>query len=199
MIFIFIFYLFNSDFQEDTDWKKALIYKVHALQYSPYLKTFFIDTDTYFLDNCNEFFQLLNYSDLLIAQAPSDSSHLIINGEKINGYHPYNAGVIIFNNNEMIRKLFIDWLKFYKTKYHFLPTDQTPFMESLLINKAYIYVLQSIYNFRLPFYVSILPDLKVKIIHGRCSNYEILGQEINRTLNQKSWNPEMKKINSKTI
>jgi hypothetical protein len=187
-------YILNFEYQENSDWKKALIYKVLALQHSPYKKTFFIDTDTYFLDDCSELFQLLNYFDLLIAHAPSDSSHVIINDQKIIGYHPYNTGVIVFNKNELISKLFIDWLDIYKNKYHLYPTDQTPFMESLLINQVYLYVLQSIYNFRLPFYVSILPDLKVKIIHGRSSNYELLEEEINGIILQRSWDPESQKI-----
>jgi hypothetical protein len=186
--------ILENDVENYFDWKAALIFKVEALLHSPYEKTFFVDTDTYFLDDCSELFQLLNFFDILIAHAPADSSQVVIDDHKINGYYPYNTGVIVFNRNQLVLKLFTDWLNIYKNKYHLYPTDQTAFMESLLINKVCLYVLQSIYNFRVPFFVSILPDLKVKIIHGRYPNFKLLDEKINSHLLQRCWNPEKGEI-----
>lgn len=170
-------------------WKEGVLFKVRGLLLTPYEKTFFIDTDTYFSDDCLELFNLLEYYDLLIAHAPADTNQIVINNnQRFSGYYPYNTGVIVFNNNDAVKKLITNWLTIYQEKFRFYPHDQTPFMESLLYNKVKVYVLQPVYNFRIPFIVAI-PSLKVKIFHGRVSDFESFQRKINSTIVHRVWKP----------
>ena len=66
-------------------------------------------------------------------------------------------------------------------------------MASLLTSKVYLYVLQPIYNFRLPFFVS-LPALKVKLFHGRTDDFKRIDKIVNEKLKNRMWNPEKEKI-----
>lgn len=169
-------------------WKEGLLYKVNGLLLSPYRKTFFVDSDTYFIEDCSELFEILDFYDLLIAHAPADKSEVDLEGKKLTGYHPYNTGVIVFKNNEATDKLISDWIDIYKRKFNIYPHDQTPFMESLLVNQIKLYVLKPIYNFRVPFIVA-LPGLRVKLLHGRVKNFEILAKKLNSKMIHRAWIP----------
>ena len=175
------------------NWKKGLLYKTIALQNSPYEKTFFVDTDTYFLDACTELFDLLEYNDILMVHSPADVSMVHLEGEEIKGYHPYNTGVIVYRKTVEVIQLFNDWLEAYQEKFEIYPSDQTPFMEALLKNKVRLYVLLPFYNFREHFMVS-LPPGKVKIIHGRPRDVLDLEKRINENLGHRTWLPRRERI-----
>lgn len=175
------------------NWKKGLLFKSVALQHSPYTKTFFVDTDTYFTDECAELFDLLEYNDILMAHSPADVSNVIIDGKKIEAYHPYNTGVIVYKKTPEVIQLFKDWLAAYQEKFEIYPSDQTPFMEALLQNKVRLYVLLPLYNFRDHFMVS-LPPGKVKIIHGRPRDVRDLEVRINKNIGHRTWLPRREKI-----
>ncbi|MFK8006488.1 MAG: hypothetical protein AB8H03_08960 [Saprospiraceae bacterium] len=179
--------------RSDINWKKGLLYKAIALQHSPYEKTFFVDTDTYFIEDCEELFDLLEYNDILMAHSPADVSKVIIEGKEIEGYHPYNTGVIVYKKIPEVIQLFKDWLTAYQEKFEVYPSDQTPFMESLLKNKVRLYVLLPFYNFREHFMVS-LPPGKVKIIHGRPRDVIDLEIKINENIGHRTWLPRREKI-----
>ena len=175
--------------QTEEGWKEGILYKVQNLLFSPYRKTFFIDTDTYFTHHCDELFSLLEHYDLLIAHAPADTSKVSISNQSIEGYFPYNTGVIVFKKCDAVNQLFTDWLSIYKEKFKIYPHDQTPFMEALLINKIALYVLHPIYNFRTLFIVA-MPSLEVKIVHGRLSDFESFERIINRKITHRAWIPK---------
>lgn len=177
----------------DINWKKGLLYKALALQNSPYERTFFVDTDTYFTEECAELFDLLEYNDILIAHSPADVSKVVIDGKKIEGYHPYNTGVIVYKKTPEVVQLFKDWLTAYQEKFDIYPSDQTPFMEALLKNKVRLYVLLPFYNFREHFMVS-LPPGRVKIIHGRPRDVIDLEKRINANIGHRTWLPRREKI-----
>ena len=172
----------------DDPWKSGIEFKVKGLLESPYQKTFFLDTDTYFAESCAELFDLLDYYDLLIAPAPSDPSKILDNGRLVNGYFAYNTGVIVYQKNNNTHKLFTEWLKAYQIAINHYPHDQGPFMAALLRNPVHYYVLQPIYNFRTPFFVS-LPAAKVKLIHGRVENYDRVKKAVNARICNRAWDP----------
>lgn len=175
------------------NWKKGLLYKALALQNSPYEKTFFADTDTYFTEECAELFDLLEYNDILMAHSPADVSKVVINGKEIEGYHPYNTGIIVYKKTPEVVQLFKDWLAAYQKKFEIYPSDQTPFMEALLKNKVRLYVLLPFYNFREHFMVS-LPPGRVKIIHGRPRDVVDLEKRINHNIGHRTWLPRREKV-----
>jgi len=172
----------------ESSWKKGILFKVKGLQASPYKKTFFIDSDTYFCGNCDELFEILDYFDLLISHAPADINIIKVNDIPLHGYTPYNTGVIVFNQTKWVLNFFKKWIEIYSGKFQNFPHDQPAFMEALLFCNLKIYVLHSIYNYRIPFIISTLPA-KVKIIHGRHSNYEELSEIINSRLMNRAWIP----------
>ena len=188
---------FNStiklNYSGSTDWKSGLLFKILALQNSPYDKTFFLDTDTFFCDECDELFDLLEYHDLLIAHSPGDVSQISINDKLLDGYFPYNTGVIIYQRNQVTKKLLQDWYSEYATNEGHFPDDQAAFMKVLLHNNVNVYVLQSIYNFRSMFFVS-LPEKNVKIIHGRLNDYNPIKERVNSKNIQRAWDPAHQKI-----
>jgi hypothetical protein len=175
-------------------WKPGTLFKVRALQESPYEKTFFIDTDTFFCDNCEELFPLLDYFHLLICHAPADKSRVVLSNGFLDGYFPYNTGVIVFNNQPAVKKFLTKWYNVYSAKFSMYPHDQTPFMEALLYANLKTYTLQSIYNFRIPFSVSIFGK-KVKILHGRCDGqFQELAEIVNSTDLHRVWSPSKRSI-----
>ena len=93
------------DHEHSSDWKNGLSFKVEGLLRSPFEKTFFIDTDTYFTDNVQELFRVLDYFDLLMSHSPNDISRIRIEGEKLEGISPYNTGVIVYNNSEKVKSI----------------------------------------------------------------------------------------------
>ena len=179
--------------EADTTWKIGLLFKAFALQHSPYERTFFVDTDTYFLADCQHLFSLLDFHDILIAHSPADVSKVNLKGQELEGYHPYNTGVMVFRKNEKTTQLLADWLAIYKEKFDLYPSDQTPFMEALLRNPVQLYVLLPFYNFREHFMVS-LPPGKVKIVHGRPRDISDLSQKINSNLKHRTWLPRREKV-----
>lgn len=179
--------------EKKVDWKKGLLYKAQALQHSPYELTFFADTDTWFIEDCSELFDLVSHFDLVLAHSPADVSVVELEGEKIKALHPYNTGIMVFRKSKRMTQFLAAWLQTYEEKYDLYPSDQTPFMEALLRSGLSHYVLLPFYNFREHFMVS-LPPGKVKIIHGRPANPVKLAQQINADLRHRTWLPRRKKV-----
>jgi Nucleotide-diphospho-sugar transferase len=159
---------------------KPFLYRIKALSLSPYEKTFFIDTDTYFCESCNELFVLLDYFDWMMAQCNSDYFQVYdSNGEKVSGIFAYNAGVVIYKKNDKSIKLLDDWYAAYQNHFERYMHDQAPFMEALLTADIKMYVLQSIYNARTPYPFGMIAR-PVKIIHGRHNNYQQIAKKLNK-------------------
>lgn len=179
----------------DTDDNRAegFAFKTRAIRYSPYKKTFFVDTDTYFCGNCRELFGLLDHYDLLLAHAPSDISRARIGAEELAGYYPYNTGVLVFGKSEKTDQLLEDWEHIYRRRLKQYPSDQTAFMEALIQHDIKLYVLQPNYNFRLPFFVCV-PGKRIKLLHGRADNFEKIAAVVNESDRHRSWNPLTQKM-----
>ncbi len=175
------------------DWKKGLKFRLEGLRSSPYEKTFYVDSDTFFCDSCDELFDLLDYFDLLICPAPIGKQLVTFNGKPMEGYFGYNAGVLVFNSNEVIETLFDKWQQIYAEKFTEYKNDQPALMEALLSSPVNTYALQSIYNFRIPFIVSAIPA-KVKIIHGRHKDLPSLARDINKDPDNRVWIPALGKV-----
>lgn len=168
-------------------------FKVLGLQHSPYDRTFFVDTDTFFIEDCKELFLLLEYHDLLIAPAPADRRAIMINESILEGYVSYNSGVIVFNNNSRVKNLFREWFLLCLKKIY--EGDQPPLMHALLTNSVKLYVLQHNYNFRLPFMVAV-PGFKVKLLHGRNPDFHKIEKIVNEFESlQRAWNPNNSTMN----
>ncbi len=177
---------------DKTDTNGSKNFKILGLQHSPYERTFFVDTDTYFIEDCKELFRLLQFHDILIAHAPGDRRMVRINDKDLEGYLSYNSGVIVFNKSENIKKLFNEWYQLCVRNIY--KGDQPPLMHALLTNPVKIYVLQQSYNLRTAFIVSV-PAFCVKILHGRNKDLHEIAQIVNNdTSEQRAWNPNNNKM-----
>jgi hypothetical protein len=174
---------------EVDSWKTGLAYKVcHMYDGSSYDRVFFVDTDTFFCGDCSEVFALLDYYDLCIADAPNDTSEVSLGNGALEGYYPYNTGVIVFRKNDVNRELFQRWFDTYQKKASRYPHDQGPLMEALLESRSRVYVLRNVYNARPNFHVSFMAG-KVKLIHGRPEDFERVRRLLNATPVNRSWDP----------
>ncbi|MBN1689048.1 MAG: hypothetical protein JW893_08115 [Candidatus Omnitrophica bacterium] len=183
--------------QNARNWFRGLGYRAeHMYQDSPYEKTFYVDTDTCFFDSCYHLFRILDHFDICAAAAPVDHYEINVDGEPLQGYYPYNLGVLLFRKNQENESLFRKWHEIYVTKIlggtrRRGESDQTAFMEALLTSKARVYALSPIYNARADFFLDLKQE--VKIIHGRFPSYENMKRKINVTYKQRLWDPAKRK------
>ncbi len=176
-------------------WHGGLAYKVkHIYRDSPYENTFFIDTDTYFYESCRELFELLDYFDICMANAPV-SIDAYINKKLVKGLTTYNTGVILYRKNKINERLFEKWYEFYEIDLREgtvkIDGDQTPFMEAFAKSESKVHILSNVWNARIPYYINLTGS--VKIAHGRYgsyeSNYEKLRARINKSTDNRCWHP----------
>jgi len=178
--------------KDNDDPRGAKNFKSQHILNTPYDKTIFIDTDTFFIEDCRELFPLLEYHDLLIAHAPADMREVLIDDKPIEGYKCYNAGMIAYKKNEVTIKLFEEWYRICRKLIY--RGDQPPLMHALLTNPVKLYVLHQNYNLRTPFLVS-LPAFKAKILHGRNVDFEKAARNVNANADfQRVWNPNNNKM-----
>lgn len=183
-----------------TAWKSGIAYKAkHIYQDSPYEKTLFLDTDTYFYEPCQALFGLLDYFDVCMAAAPADMNEPIIDGKPLTACFPYNTGVIAFKKNERNEFLFRTWHESYEQKLREgnlrqKEGHQPSFMEALLKSESRVYVLPSIWNARVLTYVFL--NGSVKIVHCReeqiKEDFEKLRKKLNVTTGIRCWDPRRK-------
>lgn len=172
--------LFDAIILKKESIEQPYMYKIQGIIATPYTHTLFVDTDTYFCDNCRELFDLLSYYDCCITPCPNDNSDVFDDiGQLIKGYYPYNTGVIAYQNNARMQTFLKKWEKAYSQHFSSYIHDQPPFMEALLSCDVKIYVLSTIYNARTP-YPSMFIGKPVKIIHGRHKNYERIQHLLNK-------------------
>lgn len=177
-----------------TNWKTGLAFKVKGLQLTPYEQTFFVDSDTYFLDSCTELFDLLHYFDVLMTQAPGDTSTVTIDNQVLLGYYPYNSGVIVYKKTPTFEAFLQKWEQTWAEKRGLYGGDQGALIDALLYFNLRIYTLPNIYNFRSPFYATIMPK-KVKLIHGRHKDFEKIGNILNaHPTYLRTWHPKTQKV-----
>lgn len=176
---------------------EGLLFKVKHLYFdSPYQKTLFVDTDTYFIDNCSAGFEILKYFDLALVPAPVDTHYpKLASGETI-PCKPLNTGVILYQKNDANDALFQSWLDTYSQKLsnnsNLKQSDQTSFVEALMQSKSRVYPLPLEWNARFCFINSFCEP--VKILHGYSRNIEKIARSINTNANSsRVWIPHLKR------
>ena len=170
---------------------------------TPYERTFFVDTDTYFYHDCSDGFRLLDFFDLCISPAPIESE-ININGEKIAGAVPSNTGVVLYRRtaakvfghaNQMLRhqlqpsdvRGYCSYCKLRHTN------DQAYLMLALMRSEIKTHALPNTWNLRLPSFASLKGP--VRIVHSRRRqlpkydfNFETFRSVINATDEHRMWN-----------
>ncbi|MGD1809229.1 hypothetical protein ACP6PL_27865 [Dapis sp. BLCC M126] len=176
---------------------EGLLFKVKHLYFlSPYEKTIFADTDTYFASDCESGFDILEYFDLALVPAPVDTYYPILESGKKIPCKPLNTGVIFYRKNEANDSLFKEWINLYTSKLssnsNLRESDQTSFAEVLLYSSSRMYPLPNEWNARFCFINAFAEP--VKILHGYSRNIENIANLINLNANNhRVWIPHLKK------
>lgn len=155
----------------------SYIDKIKWMGESPYSKTLFLDTDTYIAGSLDKVFGLLDYFDICMATELA-RPHLKKAPEGFEEHKEFNTGVILFNKNERVRRLFAEWKKIYGERRSIDSHDQPSMAMALALTDVKFGVLPNEYNIR-----AVLPEIlsrEVKIIHARVRNYGKILKELNR-------------------
>lgn len=146
--------------------------KIVSLKRSPFLKTLYLDTDTYVVKPVPELFDLLDTHDVALAQSPLGR---LPNGwEGVPSCFPVlNCGVIAFRQSPNMSRLLDDWLELQGDTDE---RDQPPFRRALYRSAVRLVTLTNQYNLKFDFPQSISRD--VKILHGRHPNLAAVGQRV---------------------
>ncbi len=171
---------------ESTDWLDGLTFKASTVyEHSPYDRSFFVDSDTYFVDNCRGLFRLLNHFDLSMSQAPVATKPFYSGDEKITGYRSYNSGVILFKKNERVKALFARWKEALRDVGGEL--DQRILTDVLLQSAVDVHSLPKNWNARIQFFDGYTD--RVHLIHGRHPNLDRIARLMNVTKDNRAWLP----------
>ena len=150
---------FTSEFVDDVRIidVKHLRPKIDYIHESPYEQTLFLDTDTIITYKLDDMFQLLETYDVAavhdLARKRKKYSSSIPEYERI----PYcfsevNTGVIVFENNERVSKLFERWRHYFYKYKSISPWDQPSFRislwETISEDDLQLYVMPVEYNIR---------------------------------------------------
>ncbi len=155
--------------------------KIEPLITTPFDRSIFIDTDTYFASDISGLFNLLDAYEFMACFAPGREQ--MDYGGKIPSYFPeFNTGLIGFKKCELTLSVLTNWKSIYsrQLKQKKPPHDQPAFREALFNSKATIFCLPSEYNFRIEH-----PNIKwgnstVKVIHGRHDDFQSLEALLNK-------------------
>lgn len=174
---------------------EGLLFKTKYLyDLSPYEKTLFVDTDTFFIGDIESGFSILDYFDVSMTLDPPDSYFpKLSSGEKID-CKPVNTGVIFYRKNEVNERLFQKWLEIYSEKLSQNPrlreSDQTSCTEALMHSSSRFYPLSAEWNTRFCF-INTLKE-PVKILHAYSRNMEKIGELVNLKPNKlRVWVPHL--------
>lgn len=167
----------------------------YVYEFSPYERTFYLDSDTYFYGNCSKLFSLLDYFDICMTPAPGGGD-LIVKEGSVTPFEPYNCGMFVFRKNARTEKLFMRWLQIYNERLNkgycsadvgSGELDQTSFGMALMHSECRPYILPYNYNARLPFFLNLKGE--VMLVHGWGVDYEEIRKRINITAAQRCWDP----------
>lgn len=177
--------------------------KVLHISLTPYEKTLYLDTDTWFLSNPEGLFNLLNYTDMAMAPAPGEIDIRDFNSEKvIEGAVPLNCGVILFKTNSEVFSLFKKWAYYYNRQ---VPgkgilynkkkiVEQPSFMYALLNSKVKLIPLNHKWNARIGGHFNL--NGQCVILHGKGNEKQMKKIEyiINKTTSNRNWCPIDKRV-----
>ena len=127
--------------------------KIDYISLAPYDQTLFLDTDTIINHNLEDLFGILEKYDLALVHDLARKRKKFFNTIPEYGQIPYsfsevNTGVMAFNKNDKVIKLFEAWRENFYKYYNVVPWDQPSFRISLWKSDASLYVLPVEYNIR---------------------------------------------------
>ncbi|MEZ4514367.1 MAG: putative nucleotide-diphospho-sugar transferase [Chloroflexota bacterium] len=175
------------------------LYKVrHMYDDTPYERTLFLDTDTYFFEDCQDLFETLDFFDMALSLAPADpmKPKSPKTNRRLVACQSYNTGVILFKKSANNDRFFRKWREMYEEKVASQNLDewdgtlkkwegdQTVFLQAWLESDSKICTLSFAWNARTPFFFIFTEP--IKIIHGRPKDFEAINYEMNQKVDERA-------------
>lgn len=165
--------------------------RLENLDRSPFSKTVYFDTDTWVIDGdaVDDLFAVLENFDVITTSEfgrrldiyRPESPDELANVKAPEGFPMFHAGVFGFKDNKNVSKFISAWNEAFERHTQEMPNlqnDQPAFRESLYNTDVQIGWFAPEYCFRLPFPQQVIG--RVKIIHGRASNFKEITAKLNR-------------------
>jgi len=146
--------------------------KIKPLCETPFEKTLFVDTDTFFMESVYELIPLLDRFEFAYCHAPwriCPGENNILEDVPDSFPEP-NSGVIAYRATEKVFETIQNWERIYDKKLNSddVPDgDQSALRLALWRSQLNMTILPPEYNIRTPFPVFVGGNTSVKILHGR--------------------------------
>lgn len=140
--------------------------KVIGLQLTPFKKTVFLDSDTFITDSISELFDILNLVDFATTNEVTMHTTTKIELKYKHILPEFNSGVIVYNSNEVMQKIFNDWFTICQSNN--IINDMPGLREAVIdnFNEVRFSILPDQYNTH-GFKSMLILNNKVKVIHER--------------------------------
>ena len=168
-------------------------YRVRNIyRHAPYDRTCHVDSDTHFLGDFQPIFELLDYFDMAMTQAPSDSTPVLVNGRELAACPLYNCGMIAFKKGDVTQQFFERWRYWQEASLDdpaAKGNDQVTFVRALLDVPARVCVVQANWNARTTGHERFRGP--VRLIHGRHNDVAAVARSINIAADLRVWIPRV--------
>lgn len=144
----------------------------------------YMDADTFMCEPIWDMLDLLDKFDLVGTHAPGRRTTY---ADVVPAFPEINVGVMAIKVNEETKSLFSSWLnKYIANPDRYGNNDQGPLREALWEWHGRLYVAPPEYNMRWQF--GGFARYPVKVLHGRCKDYNAICKKLNETIDMRGWN-----------
>lgn len=167
--------------------------KIANMRRSPFERTIFLDSDTFVVDEIAHMLRLLDRYDIAVAHDPSHRG--LPDPEVPTAFCEFNTGVIAWRASDRVAAFMRRWEETYIAWLHEEPfpraglarrrADQPAFRRCAWQHDVRLFVLPPEYNFRLGEPATAVG--RVRVLHGRHSDYAALAARINDTQGPRPW------------
>ncbi len=173
--------------------------RLYNLHRSPYSRTFILDTDTYFYENCHHLFDLLQWFDVAVCQAEGERSVFWPHKphHRMGGFSSWTNGVMLYRRGGAFLRVMQKSARYYQQNRRLYNYKGTNVHFSAAIAEdpeLRVYTLPINYNARVRGKLALTGT--VKIAHSssgktkmKKSHYEAVRAVINKSDGYRMWDP----------
>lgn len=155
-----------------SDPEHGFVDQIKYMQYSPYERTLFLDTDIYVYEDVSELFTLLDRFDIAAAHDHDRQSWELKDVPE--SFPEYNSGVVVFRNNDTLKQFTERWAEHYWQMANSPEAQNQPsFRRTLYESELRLATLPTEYNCMVRYPGHAIGT--VKLFHGRLLNVETPG------------------------
>jgi hypothetical protein len=183
--------------------------KIANMRRSPFVRSIYLDTDTYVVDEIVHLLALLDHYDIAVAYAPGHRG--LADPRVPAAFYEFNTGVVAWRASDRMEAFMRGWQETYLAWLEDEPfagaskpserrlasrapgrsrsrggtADQPAFRRCAWEHDVRLFVLAPEYNFRLGLPTTVVE--KVRVIHGRHRDFDVLASRINDRSGPRAW------------